>query len=151
MNSSDWCPMQSAPLNPCGERWGPAVLIWDRATETPVSAYFDPWHGYEDRDGGPAWIVNDGVGDSVIAPEDAEAWMPIESPQPDETTTAPEEIEMPKASGSMANTLDDHELWGHVVISGPSCCGGGLYGGSISLGGSAGCCCGGGLGRSYIW
>lgn len=53
MKSDDWQPMETAPLNPYGKPWGPPVLIWDRATETPISAYFEPWHGYKDRDCGP--------------------------------------------------------------------------------------------------
>lgn len=80
MKSDDWQPMETAPLNPYGKPWGPPVLIWDSATGTPISAYFEPWHGYKDRDCGPAWVVNDGVGDSAIAPEDALAWMPIAAP-----------------------------------------------------------------------
>ena len=80
MKSSDWQPMETAPLNPYGKPWGPKVLIWDRATNAPVAAYFEPWHGYKDRDCGPGWVVCDGVGDSAIAPEDAAAWMPIASP-----------------------------------------------------------------------
>lgn len=80
MKSSDWQPMNTAPLNPYGKPWGPAILIWEKATGTPVSVYFEPWHGYENRDCGPAWIVNDGVGDQPIAPEDAAAWMPIALP-----------------------------------------------------------------------
>ena len=84
MRSTDWQPMETAPLNPYGKPWGPPVLIWDRATRTPISAYFEPWHGYKDRDCGPGWVVNDGVGDSVIAPEDAAAWMPIGAPWSEE-------------------------------------------------------------------
>lgn len=80
MKGSDWKPIDTAPLNPYGKRWGPVILIWDRATGTPVSAYFDPWHGWESRDCGPAWIVHDGVGDTAVAPEDAVAWMPIVEP-----------------------------------------------------------------------
>jgi len=80
MKSSDWQDMKTAPLNPYGQRWGPAILIWDRATRSPISAYFDPWADYKDRDLGPGWVVNDGIGDSIIAPEDAAAWMPIAVP-----------------------------------------------------------------------
>lgn len=87
MKSNDWRGMDSAPLNPYGKPWGPPILIWDRATRTPVSAYFEPWHTYTDRDCGPAWIVNDGVGDSVIAPEDAAAWMPIAVPWSEQELT----------------------------------------------------------------
>lgn len=87
MKSNDWRGMDSAPLNPYGKPWGPPILIWDRATRTPVSAYFEPWHGYKDRDCGPAWIVDDGVGDSVIAPEDAAAWMPIAVPWSEQEPT----------------------------------------------------------------
>ena len=75
-----WQPMETAPLNPYGKPWGPAILIWDAATKTPVSVYFDPWFGYKDRDCGPGWVVNDGIGDSVVAPEDALGWMPIAAP-----------------------------------------------------------------------
>jgi hypothetical protein len=80
MRSDDWQSMETAPLNPYGETWGPVVLIWDAANNTPVSAFFEPWHSYKSRDCGPAWVVNDGVGDDAIAPEDAVAWMPISAP-----------------------------------------------------------------------
>jgi len=35
---------------------------------------------FEDRDTGPGWVVDDGIGDSIIAPEDAAAWMPVAVP-----------------------------------------------------------------------
>lgn len=87
MRSDDWLSMETAPLNPYGKPWGPVVLIWDRATRMPIAAYFEPWHGYKDRDCGPAWVVSDGVGDSAIAPEDAAAWMPIAAPWSEQTSS----------------------------------------------------------------
>ena len=80
MKSSDWMSMDTAPLNDYGKPWGPTIMIWDAATESPVSVHFDPWFSYKDRDCGPAWVVNDGIGDSAVAPEDAMAWMPIAAP-----------------------------------------------------------------------
>jgi hypothetical protein len=80
MKSEDWQSMETAPLNPYGKPWGPIVLIWDRATQSPVCAYFEPWHDYKDQDCGPAWVVSDGVGDSAIQPEDAAGWMDIAKP-----------------------------------------------------------------------
>lgn len=80
MRQDDWQPMETAPLNPYGKPWGPRVLIWDKAGEGPVSAYFNPWFHWQTRDCGPAWVVADGVGDNAIGPEDASAWMPIVAP-----------------------------------------------------------------------
>lgn len=80
MRSSDWQPMETAPLNPYGKAYGPTVLIWCTATATPLPAYYEPMHGWKCRDTGPAWIVDDGTGDAPIAPEDAAAWMPIAAP-----------------------------------------------------------------------
>ena len=80
MKSSDWLPMDTAPLNKYGDRWGPVILIWCKAIPAPVAAYFDPWFEYQDQDCGPGWICHDSVGDSVIAPEDAAGWMEIAAP-----------------------------------------------------------------------
>lgn len=92
MKSTDWQPMDTAPLNPYGKPWGPSVLIWDKATRGPVSVHFEPWFGYQDRDCGPGWVVNDGIGECVVAPEDAAAWMPIAAPW----SEAPDAISDPK-------------------------------------------------------
>jgi len=78
MRSSDWQPMETAPLNPYGQAYGPTVLIWCRADATPWPAYYSPWHGWEQRDCGPAWVIPDQ--EPAIAPEDAVAWMPIAAP-----------------------------------------------------------------------
>ena len=80
MESSDWHDIKNAPLNLYGKRFGPVILIWNRATRSPVSAYFDPMAIFEDSDTGPGWVVDDGIGDSIIAPEDAAAWMPVAVP-----------------------------------------------------------------------
>lgn len=80
MRSSDWQPMETAPLNPYGQAYGPVVLIWDQADNHPWPAQFEPMHGWKERDTGPAWVVCDGIGDSAIAPENAAAWMPIAAP-----------------------------------------------------------------------
>jgi hypothetical protein len=78
MKSSDWLDMSTAPLNDYGKRYGPAILIWDKTTNTPVCAYFDPRASFEERGSGPGWIVNEG--DRVIAHQDALAWMTVISP-----------------------------------------------------------------------
>ena len=79
MRAEDWFSMINAPLNDYGERYGPKVLIWCDADETPWSAFYDPAYNWEDRDVGPAWLILDQDG-PPIAPEDAKAWMPIAAP-----------------------------------------------------------------------
>ena len=79
MRSSDWLPMESAPVNPAGKAFGPVVLIWCDADEYPWPAYFDPGHQWQSRDAGPAWVIPDQDG-PPIAPENAKAWMPIAAP-----------------------------------------------------------------------
>lgn len=78
MRSDDWQPMETAPLNPYGKAFGPVVLIWCASDDHPWPAYFEPWHKWEHRDCGPAWVIPDQA--PPIAPEDAVAWMPIAAP-----------------------------------------------------------------------
>ena len=74
MKSSDWLPMESAPLNPYGKAFGPMVLIWCSAGNEPVSAWYEPSGG---TDNGPRWVMLNG---DVLADGDALAWMPIAAP-----------------------------------------------------------------------
>jgi hypothetical protein len=78
MRSSDWQKMETAPLNPYGKAYGPIVLIWCRADDTPVAAYFDPQGSI--RDNGPRWVCADDGQEMFI--EDATHWMPIAAPWP---------------------------------------------------------------------
>ena len=59
MRSDDWQPMETAPLNPYGKAFGPVVLIWCASDDHPWPAYFEPWHKWEHRDCGPAWVIPD--------------------------------------------------------------------------------------------
>ena len=77
MKSSDWQPMETAPLNPYGQAFGPVILIWCDADNHPWPAYFEPHYDWKCRDPGPAWVVPD---QGPITPEDALAWMPIAAP-----------------------------------------------------------------------
>ena len=74
----EWQPIETAPLNPSGKRFGPTVLIWCSADSVPWPAYWDPWHDWEYRDNGPAWVIPDQ--EPPIAPEDATHWMPLPDP-----------------------------------------------------------------------
>jgi hypothetical protein len=78
MRAPQWRPMGTAPLNAYGQAYGPTVLVWCEADNTPWPAYYDPGHKWVHRDVGPAWVIPDQ--DPAIAPEDAVAWMPIEPP-----------------------------------------------------------------------
>lgn len=80
MRSNDWQPMETAPLNPYGKALGPTILVWNTADNKPWPVYFEPMYGWKHTDTGPAWVLDDGIGDSAIAPEDAVAWMPIAMP-----------------------------------------------------------------------
>lgn len=78
MRSSDWQRIETAPLNPYGKPWGPVVLVWCTADNTPVAAYYDPQGGH--RDNGPRWVVaSDDAGEILI--EDVSHWMPIKAPE----------------------------------------------------------------------
>jgi len=79
MKSSDWLSMDTAPLNPYGQAYGPVILIWCCADETPWPAYFNPRYEWLCRDIGPAWVIPDQEG-PPIAPESAAKWMPIAAP-----------------------------------------------------------------------
>ena len=78
MKSSDWQPMETAPLNPYGKAYGPVVLVFCRGDANPWPAYFSPWHDWKHRDCGPAWVIPDQ--EPPIAPEDALGWMAIAAP-----------------------------------------------------------------------
>lgn len=78
MKSTDWQPMETAPLNPYGEAYGPVILVWCDGDNRPWPAYFEPGYAWKHRDTGPAWVIPDQ--DPAIAPEDAIAWMPIAGP-----------------------------------------------------------------------
>lgn len=76
MRSSDWMPIETAPLNPYGKAWGPTILVWCTAVPGPVAAYFEPLGS--DNDNGPRWVcVDDG---RELRLEDASHWMPIAAP-----------------------------------------------------------------------
>ncbi|HAW53688.1 MAG TPA: hypothetical protein DCX29_01665 [Hyphomonas sp.] len=78
MRSSDWQPMESAPLNPYGQPRGPVVLIWCAADPGPVACYYEPYGGPDNK---PQWIVaSDGT---EIDQGDATHWMPIAAPWPE--------------------------------------------------------------------
>lgn len=74
MKSSDWQPMETAPLNPYGKAFGPMVLIWCSADNWPVACYFDCQGG---PNNGPRWVTS--IGDE-LGEGDALAWMPIAAP-----------------------------------------------------------------------
>ena len=74
MKSSDWQPMGTAPLNPYGQAFGPVVLIWCTADDTPVACYFQPSGGTDNK---ARWVTTDG---QEIGDGDALAWMPIAAP-----------------------------------------------------------------------
>lgn len=78
MRSSDWRPIETAPLNPYGKAFGPTVLIWCAATPAePVACYYQPHGGPDNK---PQWIV--AADGSEIADGDATHWMPIAAPWP---------------------------------------------------------------------
>ena len=78
MRSSDWQPIETAPLNPYGQPRGPVVLIWCIAVPAgPVACYFEPYGGPDNK---PQWIVE--VDGSEIGLAEATHWMPIASPWP---------------------------------------------------------------------
>ena len=76
MRSFDWQPMNTAPLNPYGHAFGPVILIWCAADNTPVACYYQPCGGVDNK---PRWVVASGDG-SEIGDGDAVAWMPIAVP-----------------------------------------------------------------------
>lgn len=76
-----WQPIETAPLNPYGKYSGPTVLIFSVAENKPWPCYFLPYYGgWTDGDTGPAWVVDDGVGDQAYRLEDVTHWMPPPSP-----------------------------------------------------------------------
>lgn len=75
MRSDDWQPMETAPLNPYGQAFGPLVLIWCAAGPEPVAAWYEPKGGCVDN--GPRWVMLNG---DVLGDGDAMAWMPIAAP-----------------------------------------------------------------------
>lgn len=78
MRSSDWQPIESAPLNPYGQPRGPVVLIWCAADPGPVACYYEPYGGPDNK---PQWLVaSDGA---EIGQGDATHWMPIAAPWPE--------------------------------------------------------------------
>ena len=74
-----WQPMDTAPLNPYGEAFGPVVLIWCDADELPWPAYYRPQYSWQHVDTGPAWVIPDQDG-PPIHPDNAKAWMPLPAP-----------------------------------------------------------------------
>jgi len=105
MRSSDWQPMETAPLNPYGQAYGPTVLIWCDADATPWPAYYSPWHGWEQGDCGPAWLIPDQ--EPPIAPENAIAWMPIAAPW-SEVPTAKAIIDSREEAGRFSGDFADN-------------------------------------------
>ena len=77
MRSSDWQPIETAPLNPYGKAWGPTILVWCTASASPVAAYYDPQGS--DNDNGPRWVESE-QGQEVRI-EDVTHWMPIAAPE----------------------------------------------------------------------
>ena len=78
MRSSDWQPMETAPLNPYGHAWGPTILIYCASDNLPWPAFYAPQGAA--RDNGPRWVIQNDDAKDEIWPEDALAWMPIASP-----------------------------------------------------------------------
>ena len=80
MNSSDWQPMNTAPMNPYGKAYGPTVLIWCRADNLPWPCFYSPLGNIQDN--GPRWVIQDRTANvEYIDIEDAGAWMPIAAPE----------------------------------------------------------------------
>lgn len=78
MRSSDWQPMETAPLNPYGKAYGPNILIWCAADNNPVTCYYQPCGGIDNN---PRWVCADDG--SELGEGDAVAWMPIAAPWPE--------------------------------------------------------------------
>ena len=77
MRSSDWLPIETAPLNPYGQADGPVILLWSTAGNDPVAGYYDCQGGPDNK---PRWVSTDSA---EIPPEDVSHWMPIAAPWPD--------------------------------------------------------------------
>ncbi len=75
---SEWQPIETAPLNDYGQRWGPVILILCSGDNLPWPAQFDPWYEWKNRDCGPAWVIPDQ--DTPICPDYATHWMPLPEP-----------------------------------------------------------------------
>lgn len=74
----DWRPIETAPKNPEGEFYGPVVLIWCTADNTPWPASWGP--GGPDNKG--CWVIEDGGRQAnEIYPDDASHWFPITPPE----------------------------------------------------------------------
>lgn len=76
MRSSDWLPIDTAPLNPYGQAYGPVILLWSATGNVPVAARYNCTGG---PNNGPRWMTQHG---DTIQPEDATHWMPIAAPWP---------------------------------------------------------------------
>mgnify|MGYP001031062242 CR=1 FL=1 len=80
MRSSDWLPIETAPLNPYGQAYGPVILLWSTAGNDPVAGYYDCQGGPDNK---PRWVSTDS---EEMWLEDVSHWMPIAAPWPTETS-----------------------------------------------------------------